>query len=964
MSSLAQSEGIADADGVDGAPAFPGGGGTMGALIRHHAWATTPLGAVQNWPRGLRTIIRLMLNTRHPMFVFWGPTLACFYNDAYSVSLGPERHPSALGRPGREVWAEIWDTIGPQIEEVMSGRGATWHENHLVPITRHGRREDVYWTYSYSPIDDDDAVTGVGGVLVIGNETTAQVLAEKQRAEADEEFRALGENQPNLCWMAKADGWIYWYNRRWFEYTGTTPADMDGWGWQSVHDPELLPFVMERWTAAIAEGAAFEMTFPLRGADGVFRPFLTRIEPVRNEEGVITRWFGSNVDISEQQATAEALRQSGARFRAIQETSIDGFMMLESVRDGPGLNILDSPITDFRWLYANEAAERMISKPRSWFLGRRLLDEMPGNREEGLFDAYVQVVETGAPWTREFTYRHEGLDIYLRAVAAKVGDGFAISFADLSERRQAEELARENEARFRVLADSMPQMVWSTLPDGYHDYYNARWYEFTGVPAGSTDGEAWNGMFHEDDQARAWARWRESLATGEPYEIEYRLRRHDGVYRWTLGRALPLRDLSGAIVRWVGTCTDIEDTKQAAEVLARSRAELERLVEDRTAALMREVDERRKAEEALRQGEKLQAIGQLTGGIAHDFNNILQVVTSGATLLNRPTLTEDRRKVILDGITNAAQSAKELTSRLLAFARKQSLKPEAFDLNGRLTGMSELLRHTLGSRITLETDLASDLWPAVADVSQLEVAILNLSINARDAMQEKGGTLSFQTRNATLAATSERAAGDYVRLAVADSGVGMSPAVLARVFEPFFTTKELGKGTGLGLAQVHGFSKQSGGDIDVESAAGEGTTIIIHLPRAARAAIAAMAPSHTKDPAPAHPKQEAAGRTVLVVEDNPDVATFAGGMLKELGYTTRCAANADQALALLDAGEQVNAVFTDVVMPGEMNGLQLANIVRVRYPDIAIVLASGYSEAEAEWSGEVVRGAARQTISP
>ena len=954
MSNLGQSAGVADADGVDGAPAFLGGGGTMGALIRQHAWATTPLGAVQKWPRGLRTIIRLMLNTRHPMFVFWGPTLACFYNDAYSVSLGPERHPSALGRPAREVWSEIWDTIGPQIEKVMSGRGATWHENHLVPITRHGRREEVYWTYSYSPIDDDDAATGVGGVLVIGNETTAQVLAEKQRAEADEEFRALGENQPNLCWMAKADGWIYWYNRRWFEYTGTTPADMDGWGWPSVHDPELLPFVMERWTASIAAGAVFDMTFPLRGADGVFRSFLTRVVPVRNEEGEITRWFGSNVDISEQQAAAEALRQSEARFRAVQETSIDGFMVLESVRGAGSHENPDGPIVDFRWLYANEAAERIVGKPPSWFLGRRLLDEMPGNREEGLFDAYVQVVETGAPWTSEFTYRHEGLDVYLRAVAAKVGDGFAITFADLSERRRVEELAHASEARFRALADSMPQMVWSTLPDGYHDYYNARWYEFTGVPAGSTDGEAWKDMFHEDDQARAWARWRHSLATGEPYEIEYRLRRHDGIYRWTLGRALRIRDPSGVIDRWVGTCTDIEDAKQAADVLARSRAELERLVEERTAALMREVDERRKAEEALRQGEKLQAIGQLTGGIAHDFNNILQVVTSGATLLGRPTLTEDRRKITLDGMTNAAQSAKELTSRLLAFARKQSLKPEVFDLNDRLSGMSELLRHTLGSRMTVKTDLASDLWPAVADLSQLEVAILNLSMNARDAMHEKGGKLRFQTRNATLPATSERAAGDYVCLAVMDNGVGMPPAVLARVFEPFFTTKRLGKGTGLGLAQVHGFSKQSGGDIAVESAAGEGTTITIHLPRATVAAIAAAASARPKDMLRAHPMQEAAGRTVLVVEDNSNVATFAVSMLKELGYTTRFAANADQALALLDAGEQMNAVFTDVVMPGEINGLQLADIVRVRYPEIAIVLASGYSEAEAEWSGEVV----------
>ena len=816
----------------------------MRALINDHDWRATPLGPAANWPQSLRTVTRLLLNTRHPMFVFWGSDLTCIYNDAYSASLGPELHPGALGRPGRTVWAEIWGTIGPQIELVMPGGGATWHENHLVPITRHGRREDVYWTYSYSPIDDELAEKGVGGVLVLCTETTAHVLSEQRHAQAvaeraaqeaalrqsEEEFRALGENQPNLCWMANADGGIYWYNRRWYDYTGTTPDDMLGWGWQSVHDPAALPLVMERWTTAIAQGATFEMTFPLLGADGVFRPFLTRIVPVHDEAGVLTRWFGSNVDISEQQAVAAALRESEARFRAVQETSIDGFMILESVRDTSGAG--PGSIVDFRWIHANEAAERIIGKPRSWFMGRRLLEEMPGNREEGLFDAYVKVVESGHPWTSEFTYRHEGLDVYLRAVAAKAGDGFAITFADLSERRRAEEQLRQAEAR--------------------------------------------------------------------------------------------------------------------------SRDELERLVEQRTAALLREMEERRKAEEALRQGEKLQAIGQLTGGIAHDFNNILQVVTSGATLLSRPSLSDERRTIILEGMTNAAKSAKDLTGRLLAFARKQSLKPEVFDLNERLSGMSELLRHTLGSLVVVETDLSPDLWPAVADFSQLEVAILNLAMNARDAMLPKGGTLTFQTRNALLGATSERESGDYVCLAVKDSGIGMSPAVLARVFEPFFTTKGLGKGTGLGLAQVHGFSKQSGGDIAVESMAGKGTTITIHLPRATKAAIDAAAFEQPTEPDMLHPIQQAAERTVLVVEDNADVASFAASMLEGLGYSTFSATNAADALVLLDAGKKIDAVFTDVVMPGDMNGMQLAVAVRQRYPKIAVVLASGYSEVEAEWSGGAV----------
>lgn len=308
---------------------------------------------------------------------------------------------------------------------------------------------------------------------------------------------------------------------------------------------------------------------------------------------------------------------------------------------------------------------------------------------------------------------------------------------------------------------------------------------------------------------------------------------------------------------------------------------------------------------------------------------------------------------MLDGLGKAAESAKDLTSRLLSFARKQTLQPEAFDVNTRLESMSELLRQTLGSRIVVKTDFAADLWPAFADPSQLEVAVLNLAVNARDAMLPDGGTLTVQTHNAHLEATSERVKGEYICLAVKDTGQGMLPAVLARVFEPFFTTKGPETGTGLGLAQVHGFAKQSGGDIAVESVAGQGTTVTLHLARATTAQM-------DRPPAPvAEPDgvgiARTAGRTVLVVEDNPNVGSFAASMLEGLGYTTRLASNAAEAMdVLLEEDNQVSAVFSDVMMPGAFNGLQLANILRMRFPHIAVVLATGYSEVMAEWNGRAV----------
>jgi PAS domain S-box-containing protein len=529
---------------------------------------------------------------------------------------------------------------------------------------------------------------------------------------------------------------------------------------------------------------------------------------------------------------------------------------------------------------------------------------------------------------------------------------FTAYLRDIGERQRAETALRESEAHFRAIADNIPQMAWMARPDGSRYWFNRRWYDYTGMALEQIEGVSWRQVHHPDHLGRVLEGMRQAWEVGEPWEDTFPLRAKDGGYRWFLTRAVPVRDPDGQVALWFGTNTDITERLAAEEALACHRNELEHLVEERTAALLREVEERRRAEEALRQGEKLQAIGQLTGGIAHDFNNILQVVSGGAMLLRMANLTEERRAIILDGLNKAAENAKELTGRLLAFARKQALQPEVFDLNARLHGMSELLRHTLGSNIQVKNDFAPDLLPVRADPAQLEVAILNLAVNARDAMLPESGVLTFQTRKTWLEATSERVAGHYVWLVVKDSGHGMPPTVLARVFEPFFTTKGPGKGTGLGLAQVHGFAKQSGGDIAIESMLGEGTTINLHLPCAAMTELNAP-PARIAKPAGAD-LQRAAGKTVLVVEDNADVASFAASLLETLGYATLRAANAEEALTLLTNDDDVNAVFSDVVMPGPMNGVQLASTLRLRYPHLAVVLASGYSDVLVDWKGQAV----------
>jgi PAS domain S-box-containing protein len=508
---------------------------------------------------------------------------------------------------------------------------------------------------------------------------------------------------------------------------------------------------------------------------------------------------------------------------------------------------------------------------------------------------------------------------------------------------------RDNEAKFQAIANSIDQMIWTTLPDGYHDYYNNRWYEFTGVPYGTTDGEGWNDVFHPEDQERAWSRWQHSLDTGEPYEIEYRLRHRSGEYRWVLGRAQPLRDTDGRIVRWFGTCTVIHDLVAAREVLARSREDLEHMVEARTAALEAEMASRSRAEAALRQSQKMEAVGQLTGGIAHDFNNMLTGVIGGIDIVRR-RLAAGRMDDIdrfLNAASASANRAAALTARLLAFSRRQSLDSRPFDVNQMLTSLEELLRRTIGENIAIEIVTSPQQPIAAADENQLENAILNLAINARDAMPD-GGRLTIETSvvdldHAYAQTRPDIKPGRYVMVAVSDTGVGMPPEILEKVFDPFFTTKPIGQGTGLGLSMVYGFAQQSGGQVRVHSRPGDGTSVKIYLP-------ASNLPAETQEAAPGPVEAENLGGTVLLVEDDEAVRMLVREVLSELHFMVVEADRADAAVPILASDRTIDLMISDVGLPG-MNGRQLAEIARQHRPHLPVLFVTGYAENAAIRSG-------------
>jgi PAS domain S-box-containing protein len=362
---------------------------------------------------------------------------------------------------------------------------------------------------------------------------------------------------------------------------------------------------------------------------------------------------------------------------------------------------------------------------------------------------------------------------------------------------------------------------------------------------------------------------------------------------------------------------------------------------ERIAGIVSDNTERRLVEEQLRQSQKMEAIGQLTGGVAHDFNNLLMIIGGSLESLARRTQLGERAQKMLDAAQVGVARGAKLNQQLLSFARRQDMHSDVVCLTDLLPTFETLLDRAIGEGVTVETDQEPDLWSCRTDAHQLETAILNLAFNARDAMNNSG-RLSLATRNVTIGEDEARRfdakAGDYVAVSVADTGPGLEPEIAARVFEPFFTTKELGKGTGLGLSQVYGFARQSGGFVRFDSVLGQGTTVSIHLPRAEP--VAAAAAALDRQPAPI---REDADGAVLLVEDDADVRAAAGAMLEELGYEIVEVASGDQALNVLEAGRRVDIVFTDVIMASGMSGIELAQAIRARRPDLPVLLTSGYT---------------------
>ena len=513
----------------------------------------------------------------------------------------------------------------------------------------------------------------------------------------------------------------------------------------------------------------------------------------------------------------------------------------------------------------------------------------------------------------------------LRQLARQVMAQLELRLALLNREEANAELERrvENSVRERGQAQIERDRAWAhsqdllaaVTPDGSFAAVNGMWTTLLGWEEQELIGRSFPEFTHPDDLAGTLVAFAGILEAPLTTPYEYRLCHKDGGYRW---------------FAWTGS-------SDGDRVYAIGRA---------TTAQREQAEALAMAEEALRQSQKLEAIGQLTGGVAHDFNNLLTVIRGSVDLLRRGNLTEAKRARYVEAIGDTADRAARLTGQLLAFARRQALSPELFDVGTSLGEVSAMLQTMTGSRITLELQVPDQPFFIVADRSQFDTAIVNMGINARDAMNGQGKlTIATGPVSGIPAIRGHAAvAGDFIAVMVADTGAGIPPERIGRIFEPFFTTKGVGEGTGLGLSQVIGFAKQSGGDIRVDSVPGQGTTFTLYLPRAHPEPEPQQQPHQSDE----NERVGGDGICVLVVEDNEQVGRFATSALNELGYESELATDAVNALAMLDAQQgRHHIVFSDVVMPG-MSGVELGQEVRRLYPDIPVILTSGYSHVLAQ----------------
>ena len=899
------------------------GSGVMNETVRTFAWGTTPLGAQELWPVSLKSLVSVLLASRQPMFMAWGPDRTWLYNDAFIPILGL-KHPRALGRPSMDVWAEARDILEPMFDRVYAGESVSI-EDFTLDLDRNGEPEEAHFEFAYTPARDDrGAVAGLFGSCI---ETTSRVRAERRQAAATQRQKQQFQSAPGfIAILGGADHVYEFVNDAYVRLLGDrqfigrpvieVAPEVAGQGFI-----ELLDRVYCTGERYVAE--ELPITLERFAGDTAGEYFLSFVyEPVRDDLGMVSGIFVEGFDVTSGVLERQARQASEARFRGAVE-AVEGVLWTNNAEgrmtgEQPGWTALTgqepSAYDGYGWAAAvhPDDAESTVLAWRDAVSGRRpFVFEHRVRRKDGEWRTFSihaipslsnegEILEWVGVHTdiTEQRLAEERLRELNATLEQRVADALAERkvFADIVEGTDA--LVLVVDLDFRLLAINRPGA------NEFERVYGVRPQVGTSLLASLHDRPE-----HEQAVRRMWAR---ALAGEEFSEVEefgdpkFDRRAYEVKFN-------TLRDAKGAQIGAFQFVTDVTH----------------RVVERRRLA---------QAEEQARQSQKMEAMGQLTGGVAHDFNNLLMPIIGSLDMLQRRSNHDARTARMIDGGLQAAERAKTLVQRLLAFARRQPLQPQAVDIGQLILGMVDLVTSTSGPRIRVMVDVDHDLPAAFADSNQLEMALLNLAVNGRDAMPD-GGTLRIAARlesrptNPTLGLASGR----YVCISVADTGVGMDAATAARATEPFFSTKGIGRGTGLGLSMAHGLAAQLGGTLTLQSEPGAGTNIEIWLPIAAAPAAALPLPTVTD--------LAARSGTALLVDDEDIVRASTLEMLTELGYAVVDANSAEAAEALVIGGLVPDVLVTDHLMPG-MTGLNLIAALRKRLPDLPALIISGYAEVE------------------
>lgn len=914
---------MADLHQPPAVPPFLAAGGEMAERILHFDWSATPLGPITGWPSTLCSTVAMVLRSPVPIVTLWGRAGIMLYNDSYAI-FGGNRHPQLLGLPVLEAWPEVADFNAHVVEVVLAGGTLAFRDQQLT-LNRTGTPEPAWLDLDYSPIIDESG-TPIG-VIAIVLETTAKVRAEQRLSGERERLQRMFELSPGF--MATLTGPDH-------VFESANPAYL-----QLVGHREILGKPMREALPELADQGFYKLLDRVRASA---TPFIGRAVPIQlqprpgaaprpafldfayqpiiDEGGAVSGIFVTGYEVTE-------LRETQDRLRMAQRAGhVGSFELYPSART----------------LVVSDEFCRLWGLPEAATLPVHEVAALLHPEDRKRVRTTRETVEPDALGYME--YRIRRADTGEERWLARRGEAFPgeaggpMRFAgvvyDITDRKRVEEqlrllndtleqrVAERTAERDRIWRLSTDIMLVADL-DGRILSANPAWTGLLGWTQEELVGRTLLEFIHPDD-AHASAAEIERLRRGEHApRFENRYRHKDGSHRWISWAAVP----GAQCLHGVGR--DIQAEKEAQFALEA-------------------------AQEALRQSHKMEAVGQLTGGIAHDFNNLLTVVSGNIDMarcaLDIEGANGARISRALDNAAKGAARAAALTQRLLAFSRRQPLAPRGVRIDRLVEDLSDMLARSLGETIRLEIASTPTLWPVEADPNQLESALLNLAVNARDAMPV-GGRLAIRSGNRTLPSSEASAAGvpagDYVEIAVADTGTGMPPEMRARAFEPFFTTKEVGKGTGLGLSMVYGFVRQSGGTVSIHSTEGLGTTVRILLPRMAGELPLEPADSPPGDLPTAHGQRG----TILAVEDDADVRAYTVETLRDLGHEVLEARDGASALELLTTrGTPIDLLFTDVVMPG-MSGRDLAEAALAARPALKVLYTSGYTRQTIDRAGRL-----------